>query len=70
MHPSLLLQKCSLHIIQILPHDAKSRRAFVVNGGLKYVQQLEVDRGTPLWDAIEAVNACYPPDIVKYVAVV
>ncbi|OWA53469.1 Sperm-associated antigen 6 [Hypsibius exemplaris] len=58
---AVILQYC-----KILPHDAKSRRAFVVNGGLKYIQQLDVDRGTPLWDAIEAVNACYPPDIVKY----
>lgn len=54
-----------MQVFQVLPHDPKARRAFVVSGGLKYILQLDLQRGTPLYDAVEAVNACYPPDIVK-----
>ncbi|XP_055337176.1 sperm-associated antigen 6-like isoform X3 [Paramacrobiotus metropolitanus] len=64
--PAVLKDAVITQYSKILPHDAKARRAFVVSGGLKYIQQLDVTKGSALYEAIEAVNACYPPDIVKY----
>ena len=35
-------------VIQVLPHDPAARRLFVTSGGLKKVQEIETESGTPL----------------------
>ena len=51
---------------QVLPHDPKARRLFVTSGGLKKVQEIKMEPGTALAEYINAINGCYPEEIVKY----
>jgi len=50
----------------ILPHDVEARRAFVQNGGLQFLQELNETVGGKLTEFIHQINACYPPAIVEY----
>jgi len=50
----------------ILPHDVEARRAFVQNGGLQFLQELNETVGGKLTEFITQINACYPPEIVEY----
>ena len=50
----------------ILPHDVEARRAFVQNGGLQFLQELNETVGGKLTEFIQQINACYPPEIVEY----
>ena len=50
----------------MLPHDPKARRLFVTSGGLKKVQEIKMEPGTALAEYINAINGCYPEEIVKY----
>jgi 3-methyladenine DNA glycosylase AlkD len=50
----------------ILPHDVEARRAFVQNGGLQFLQELNETVGGKLTEFIVQINACYPPEIVEY----
>lgn len=59
-----------LHIVsslpsKVLPHDSKARRLFVTSGGLKKVQEIEAEPGSPLKEYINAINSCFPEDIVR-----
>ncbi|XP_017672760.1 PREDICTED: sperm-associated antigen 6 isoform X2 [Lepidothrix coronata] len=58
------------HIIgqfsKVLPHDSKARRLFVTTGGLKKVQEIKADAGSLLQEYINAINNCYPEEIVRY----
>lgn len=51
---------------QMLPHELESRRAFVQNGGLQYLQELGEQSGGKLTEFIQQINNCYPPEIVEY----
>lgn len=51
---------------QLLPHDVEARRAFVQNGGLQFLQELNESVGGKLKEHIEMINACYPTEIVEY----
>ena len=52
---------------KVLPNDRMAKRSFVQSGGLQYVQELkEQADGGELNEHIEAINACYPADIVRY----
>ena len=50
----------------ILPHDVEARRAFVQNGGLQFLQELNETVGGKLTEFILQINSCYPPEIVEY----
>ena len=52
---------------KVLPNDRMAKRSFVQTGGLQYVQELkEQSGGGELLEYIEAINACYPQEIVEY----
>lgn len=51
---------------QMLPHELESRRAFVQNGGLQYLQELGEASGGKLTEFIQQINQCYPVEIVEY----
>ena len=51
---------------QLLPHDVEARRAFVQNGGLQFLQELNESVGGKLKEHIEMINSCYPSEIVEY----
>ena len=50
----------------MLPHDPKARRLFVTSGGLKRVQEIDCEEGSILQEYVNAINGCYPEEIVKY----
>ncbi|XP_071455051.1 sperm-associated antigen 6-like [Hetaerina americana] len=51
---------------KVLPHDSRARRLFVTTGGLRKVQQLVAEPGTPLYDYKTIINLCFPEEIVNY----
>eukprot|EP00769_Ergobibamus_cyprinoides_P000180 gnl/Ergobibamus_cyprinoides/1174.p2 GENE.gnl/Ergobibamus_cyprinoides/1174~~gnl/Ergobibamus_cyprinoides/1174.p2 ORF type:complete len:195 (+),score=63.34 gnl/Ergobibamus_cyprinoides/1174:150-734(+) len=51
---------------KILPGDQDARRMFVSSGGLQKVQGVDAEPGTTLREAVEAINTCFPPEVVKY----
>ncbi|GBG87410.1 hypothetical protein CBR_g45467 [Chara braunii] len=59
--------KYVLHqIAKVLPNDSESRHSFVTSGGFAKVQQLQAAPGTKLREHVDAINSCYPDEIVKY----
>ena len=50
---------------QVLPHDSKARRLFVTSGGLKKVQEIQAEPGSLLQEHINAINSCFPEEIVR-----
>lgn len=56
------------HILcfKVLPHDSKARRLFVTSGGLKKVQEIKAEPGSALQEYINAINNCYPEEIVRF----
>ena len=50
---------------KVLPHDSKARRLFVTSGGLKKIQEIKGEPGSALAEYINAINNCYPEEIVK-----
>jgi hypothetical protein len=54
---------------KVLPHDSKARRLFVTSGGLKKVQEIRAEPGSALAEYINAINNCFPEEIVKLVAI-
>lgn len=51
---------------KVLPNDPHGRKDFVVSGGFAKIQHLQAEDGSELKDAIDAINSCYPPDLVSY----
>ncbi|XP_064018586.1 sperm-associated antigen 6 [Pogoniulus pusillus] len=51
---------------KVLPHDSKARRLFVTTGGLKKVQEIKAEPGSLLQERINAINNCFPEEIVRY----
>jgi len=51
---------------KVLPHDPKARRLFVTSGGLKRIQEISCEESSILQEYINAINGCYPEEVVKY----
>ncbi|KAI3387348.1 hypothetical protein SNEBB_003870 [Seison nebaliae] len=64
--PPNILKHVVAQFSKVLPSDASARRLFVTSGGLKKIQEIKVEEGTPLAEYIEIINSCYPEEIVKY----
>lgn len=54
-----------LPILKVLPHDSKARRLLVTSGGLKKVQEIKAEPGSAIQEYINAINSCYPEEIVR-----
>jgi 3-methyladenine DNA glycosylase AlkD len=65
--PSSILKYVVAQYAKVLPGDVKARRQFVHSGGLKRIQEIQADPGSALQEYVNAINACYPEDIVRYV---
>ncbi|KAM4606253.1 sperm-associated antigen 6 [Polymixia lowei] len=64
--PSNILKHVVCQFSKVLPHDSKARRLFVTSGGLKKVQEIKAEAGSALQEYINAINNCYPEEIVRY----
>ncbi|XP_037612300.1 sperm-associated antigen 6 [Sebastes umbrosus] len=64
--PSNILKYVVFQFSKVLPHDSKARRLFVTSGGLKKVQEIEAEPGSPLQEHINTINSCFPEEIVRY----
>jgi len=64
--PPNVLKHVVSQFSKVLPHDSKARRLFVKSGGLKKVQEIKYDTGSALSEYINAINNCYPEEIVRY----
>ncbi|XP_057321383.1 sperm-associated antigen 6-like [Microplitis mediator] len=64
--PPEILKDILQHLSEILPNDPKSRRLFVTTGGLKKIQQIQIDEGSELKEFINSINNCYPEEIIRY----
>ncbi|XP_044195759.1 sperm-associated antigen 6 [Thunnus albacares] len=64
--PSNILKHVVCQFSKVLPHDSKARRLFVTSGGLKKVQEIKAEPGTPLQEYINSINSCFPEEIVRY----
>ncbi|XP_060920881.1 sperm-associated antigen 6 [Labrus mixtus] len=64
--PSDILKHVVCQFSKVLPHDSKARRLFVTSGGLKKVQEIEAEPGSVLQEHINAINSCFPEEIVRY----
>lgn len=59
--------KYTLHqYAKVLPHDLAARREFVTSGGLQKVQMIQPAEGTKMKSYVDAINSCYPEDIVRF----
>uniref|UniRef100_A0A3B4ZZZ9 Sperm associated antigen 6 n=1 Tax=Stegastes partitus TaxID=144197 RepID=A0A3B4ZZZ9_9TELE len=64
--PSNILKHVVCQFSKVLPHDSKARRLFVTSGGLKKVQEIEAEPGSALQEHINAINNCFPEELVRY----
>ena len=64
--PPEILQHVVKQFAKVLPNDAPARKLFVTSGGLKKVQEIKADEGSELQESIDAINAAFPPEVVKY----
>uniref|UniRef100_A0A672KEM6 Sperm associated antigen 6 n=1 Tax=Sinocyclocheilus grahami TaxID=75366 RepID=A0A672KEM6_SINGR len=64
--PSNILKHVICQFSKVLPHDSKARRLFVTSGGLKKVQEIKAEPGSAIQEYINAINSCYPEEIVRY----
>merc|ERR1711898_55614 len=64
--PPDTLQHVVAQFAKVLPNDPKARKLFVTSGGLKKVQEIETEPGTPLEEHIRGINYCFPEEIVRY----
>ncbi|KAM8730797.1 sperm-associated antigen 6 [Acanthopagrus schlegelii] len=64
--PSNILKHVLCQFSKVLPHDSKARRLFVTSGGLKKVQEIQAEPGSLLQEHINAINSCFPEEIVRY----
>ncbi|NP_001002210.1 sperm-associated antigen 6 [Danio rerio] len=64
--PSNILKHVICQFSKVLPHDSKARRLFVTSGGLKKVQEIKAEPGSAIQEYINAINNCYPEEIVRY----
>jgi hypothetical protein len=64
--PPNILKHVVAQFSKVLPHDTNARRLFVTSGGLKKIQEIKLEEGSPLAEYINTINNCYPEEIVKY----
>ncbi|XP_065115077.1 sperm-associated antigen 6 isoform X1 [Paramisgurnus dabryanus] len=64
--PSNILKHVICQFSKVLPHDSKARRLFVTSGGLKKVQEIKAEPGSAIQEYIDAINSCYPEEIVRF----
>lgn len=64
--PPNILKHVVAQFSKVLPHDPKARKLFVTSGGLKKIQEIKAEDGSPLAEYINTINNCYPEEIVKY----
>ncbi|XP_078136533.1 sperm-associated antigen 6 [Sander vitreus] len=64
--PSNILKYVVCQFSKVLPNDSKARRLFVTSGGLKKVQEIDAEPGSSLQEHINAINSCFPEEIVRY----
>jgi HEAT repeat protein len=53
-------------ISKLLPKNPKAKVPFVTSGGFQSVQKIVVEPGSKEREFIEAINACYPEQAVRY----
>eukprot|EP00771_Trimastix_marina_P004140 gnl/Trimastix_PCT/879.p2 GENE.gnl/Trimastix_PCT/879~~gnl/Trimastix_PCT/879.p2 ORF type:complete len:527 (+),score=171.67 gnl/Trimastix_PCT/879:66-1583(+) len=64
--PPKILRYIVAQYAKVLPSDRNARKQFVALGGLQRIQELNAEQGTKLKAAIDAVNSCYPEEVVRY----
>jgi len=64
--PSNILKHVVAQYSKVLPNDPSARRLFVTSGGLKKVQEIKSEPGSALQEHINAINGCFPEEIVRY----
>uniref|UniRef100_A0A8C5GHG9 Sperm-associated antigen 6-like n=1 Tax=Gouania willdenowi TaxID=441366 RepID=A0A8C5GHG9_GOUWI len=64
--PSNILKHVLGQFSVMLPHDIQARQKFVRSGGLRKVQEINAESGSVLQEQINAVNICFPKEIVQY----
>lgn len=63
--PQVIQKYVLKQFAQMLPNDLEARRAFVQNGGLQFLQELDESQ-TELYEYVQQINNCYPAEIVEY----
>lgn len=63
--PPNILKHVVAQFSKVLPHDPKARRLFVTSGGLKKIQEIKTEEGSPLAEHINTINSCFPEEVVK-----
>lgn len=51
---------------KVFKTDVAGRQNFVVTGGLQRLQTIQAEQGSKLKDAIDAVNQCYPEEVIRH----
>uniref|UniRef100_H2V6M0 Sperm associated antigen 6 n=2 Tax=Takifugu rubripes TaxID=31033 RepID=H2V6M0_TAKRU len=64
--PKNILKHVLCQFSKVLPYDSKARRHFVTNGGLKRVQEIKTEPGSPMEEYINNINGCFSEDIVRF----
>ncbi|XP_043959904.1 sperm-associated antigen 6-like isoform X2 [Gambusia affinis] len=64
--PSNILKHVLCQFSKVLPLDSKARRLFVTSGALKKVQEIDAEPGSALQEYINAINNCFPVEIVRH----
>jgi len=64
--PTNIVKYILAQFAKVLPNDRMAKRSFVQSGGLQMVQELNESVGGELAESIQAINACYPAEIVEY----
>jgi len=65
--PDKILKYIVVQFAKVLPNVPAARKSFVQCGGLQKVQHLKsTDTESKLTEYIEAINGCYPPEVVEH----
>ena len=64
--PEAVAKYVVAQVAKVLPNDPASRHDFVTSGGFATVQALDAAAGSAFREHVEAINSCFPPEIVKY----
>jgi len=64
--PDAVARHVLAQLAKVLPNDSAGRHAFVTSGGFARVQQLDAQSGSKLRESTDAINSCYPEEIVRY----
>lgn len=64
--PPSILKHIVGQYAKVLPNDPKARKNFVTSKGLKKLQEIPLEPDTPLSEAVAAIKACFPEEIVKF----